>query len=38
VLGLSDRVVVMHRGRVAARLDRAAASRELIVRHASGDS
>jgi rhamnose transport system ATP-binding protein len=38
VLGLADRVVVMHRGRIAAELDKANASRELVVRYASGDA
>ncbi len=38
VLGLSDRIVVMHRGRVAGRLDRRAANRETVVRLASGAS
>ena len=36
VLGLADRIVVMHRGRVVGRLDRAQADRETVVRMASG--
>jgi ABC-type sugar transport system ATPase subunit len=35
-MGMSDRIVVMHRGRVAAILDRAEASQELIMAYASG--
>jgi len=37
VLSLADRIVVMHRGCVAAHLDRGQANRELVVRYASGD-
>jgi ABC-type sugar transport system ATPase subunit len=36
IMGMSDRIVVMHRGRVAAILDRAEASQELIMAYASG--
>ncbi len=36
ILSMSDRIVVMHEGGVAAILDRAEASQELIMAHASG--
>ena len=38
VLALSDRVVVMHRGRIAADLDAVAATREAILRAAMGSA
>jgi ABC-type sugar transport system ATPase subunit len=37
ILGMSDRVVVMHEGRVAAILDREEATQELIMAYASGE-
>jgi inositol transport system ATP-binding protein len=36
ILGMSDRILVMHRGRVAAELVRAEATQETIMRHAMG--
>jgi len=36
ILGMSDRIVVMHEGSVAAILDRAEATQELIMAYASG--
>jgi ABC-type sugar transport system ATPase subunit len=33
---MSDRIVVMHEGSIAAVLDRAEATQELIIRYASG--
>jgi ABC-type sugar transport system ATPase subunit len=36
ILGMSDRVLVMHEGSVAAILDRAEATQELIIAYASG--
>ena len=36
VLGMSDRIVVMHEGTVAAVIDRAEASEEMILRAATG--
>jgi rhamnose transport system ATP-binding protein len=36
VLGMSDRVIVMRQGLIAAELDRAALSPEALVRHAAG--
>jgi ribose transport system ATP-binding protein len=36
ILGMSDRILVMHEGRVAAILDRAEASQEIIIAYASG--
>ena len=37
ILGMSDRILVMHEGRVAAILDRAEATQETIMAHASGE-
>jgi ribose transport system ATP-binding protein len=37
VLGMSDRILVMHEGRVATVLDRAAATQETIMAYASGE-
>ncbi|WP_413452533.1 sugar ABC transporter ATP-binding protein [Georgenia phoenicis] len=37
VLAMSDRVVVMRRGRVVAEMDRDTATEEAVVRHAAGD-
>jgi ribose transport system ATP-binding protein len=37
ILGLSDRIVVMHEGRMAVVLDRAQATQELIMTYASGE-
>jgi ribose transport system ATP-binding protein len=37
ILGMSDRILVMHEGRVAAILDRADATQELIMAYASGE-
>jgi ABC-type sugar transport system ATPase subunit len=37
VLGMSDRILVMHEGRVAAILDRAEATQEKIMAYASGE-
>jgi ribose transport system ATP-binding protein len=37
ILGMSDRVLVMHEGRAAAILDRAEATQEVIMAHASGE-
>lgn len=37
VLAMSDRVVVMRRGRVVAEMDREEATEEAVVRHAAGD-
>lgn len=37
ILGMSDRVLVMHEGRVAAILDRAEATQEKIMAYASGE-
>jgi ribose transport system ATP-binding protein len=36
ILGMSDRILVMHEGGVAAILDRAGASQEIIIAYASG--
>jgi rhamnose transport system ATP-binding protein len=36
VLGMADRVLVMHEGRIAAELDRAEASEEAVLRAATG--
>jgi ribose transport system ATP-binding protein len=36
VIGMSDRIVVMHEGRVAGELDRDEFSEEAIVTYASG--
>jgi len=36
ILGLCDRIIVMHEGRVTAVVDRAEASEELILKRASG--
>ena len=36
ILGMSDRVIVMREGRIAAELDRAGMSAETLVRHAAG--
>ncbi len=36
ILGMSDRILVMHEGRVAAILDRSEASQEIIIAYASG--
>jgi len=36
ILGMSDRILVMHEGRSAAILDRAEASQEIIIAYASG--
>jgi ABC-type sugar transport system ATPase subunit len=36
ILGMSDRILVMHEGSVAAILDRAEATQELIMAYASG--
>jgi rhamnose transport system ATP-binding protein len=36
ILGMSDRILVMHEGRVAAVLDRAEATQETIMAYASG--
>jgi len=36
ILGMADRIVVMHEGRIKARLDRAEATPEAIVTAASG--
>ena len=38
VLGMSDRIIVMHRGRIAGRFDRDEASAEKVVNSASGES
>ncbi|RIK44014.1 MAG: hypothetical protein DCC57_17410, partial [Chloroflexi bacterium] len=38
VLGMSDRIVVMHEGRVAAILDRGEATQERIMAYASGQN
>ena len=38
LMGMSDRIVVMHEGRVAATLDREEATQEIIMAHASGES
>jgi ABC-type sugar transport system ATPase subunit len=37
VLGMSDRIVVMRRGRIVAELDRSEATEEAVVRHAALD-
>jgi ABC-type sugar transport system ATPase subunit len=37
ILGMSDRVLVMHEGRAAAILDRAEATQEVIMAYASGE-
>jgi ABC-type sugar transport system ATPase subunit len=37
VLGMSDRIVVMRRGRIVAELDRSEATEEMVVRHAAAD-
>jgi len=37
ILGMSDRILVMHEGRVAGILDRAEASQEIIMAYASGE-
>jgi ABC-type sugar transport system ATPase subunit len=37
VLGMSDRIVVMRRGRIVAELDRSDATEETVVRHAAAD-
>lgn len=37
VLGMSDRILVMHEGRLAADLPRQSANQELIMRYASGE-
>jgi len=37
VLGMSDRILVMRRGRIVAELDRADATEETVVRHAAAD-
>jgi len=37
ILGMSDRILVMHEGRVASILDRAEATQELIMAYASGE-
>jgi ribose transport system ATP-binding protein len=37
ILGMSDRILVMHEGRVAAILDRAEATQEKIMAYASGE-
>ncbi|MBC7288787.1 MAG: sugar ABC transporter ATP-binding protein, partial [Armatimonadetes bacterium] len=36
LLGLCDRLIVMHRGRIAAGLDTAAATEELVLRYSAG--
>ncbi len=36
ILGMSDRIIVMHEGSVAAVVDRAEASEEIILRAATG--
>ena len=38
ILGMSDRIVVMHEGQVAAMLDREEATQEMIMAYASGES
>jgi len=38
ILGMSDRILVMHEGRVAGILDRADATQELIMAYASGEA
>ncbi|HWM02328.1 MAG TPA: sugar ABC transporter ATP-binding protein [Actinophytocola sp.] len=38
VLGMADRVLVMHEGRIAAELDRGAATEEAVMRAATGSS
>ena len=38
ILGMSDRIVVMHEGRVAAIMDRAEATQEEIMAYASGQA
>jgi ribose transport system ATP-binding protein len=38
VLQMSDRILVMHEGRVAAILDKAQATQEIIMSHASGET
>jgi ABC-type sugar transport system ATPase subunit len=37
IMNMSDRVMVMHRGRVSAQLDRAELTQETIMRYATGD-
>ena len=37
ILGMSDRILVMSEGRVAAILDREEATQEVIMAHASGE-
>jgi ABC-type sugar transport system ATPase subunit len=37
VLGMSDRILVMRRGRIVAELDRSEATEETVVRHAAAD-
>ena len=36
IMGMSDRVIVMREGRIAAELDRTAISPETLVTHAAG--
>jgi rhamnose transport system ATP-binding protein len=38
VLGMADRVLVMHEGRLAASLDRSEATEETVVRAATGQA
>jgi ABC-type sugar transport system ATPase subunit len=37
ILGMSDRILVMHEGRVAGVLERSEASQEIIMAYASGE-
>ena len=37
VLAMSDRILVMRRGRVVAELDRSEANEEVVVRHAAAE-